>query len=316
MTPHRDILTRQAKDDFDDALRKGYWRSVFSWLTQSNNELLPFDEVRKYIPMRGQHYAGVKQIPLKQIVGSVGRYNDFDRAFLPRHRATINRWISVDRAHLEEINLPPIEVYQIGEVYFVKDGNHRVSVARERGQLEIDAVVIEIQTDIKVDSSTDIDGLIRSQERLSFLEQTRIHEIRPAALIELSLPGGYEKLLEHITVHRYFMGNEQQREISWPEAVGDWYDQVYRPMEDLIRKNNVISEFPGRTESDLYLWIIEHLWYLRETLQSEVSMEDAVMHFADEYSENSIRRLLRAFHLLGRRTSDEPGAAPPPAAGE
>lgn len=310
--PPKGILEKLAKDDFDDALRKGYWRSVFSWLTQNDNHLLPFDEVRKYVPIKGQHYIGIRQIPMAQIVGSVGRYNDFDRAFLPRHRNTSSRWISIDQAHLSDIILPPIEVYKIGEAYFVKDGNHRVSVAKERGQLEIDAVVIEIDTDIQVDAHTDIDTLIRQQEQAYFHEHTRITELRPQADIRLTLPGGYEKLLEHITVHRYFMGTDLQRDISWGEAVGDWYDQVFKPMKDLIHKNNVISEFPGRTESDLYLWIIEHLWYLRETIQTDISMEDAVVHFADEYSQNSVRRLLRAFHLLGRRNAEEAPEEPPP----
>ena len=80
--------------------------------------------------------------------GVLGRYRDFDRAFLPIQTRTKARWISVDRAHYEEIILPPVELYQIGEVYFVRDGNHRVSVARERGQTYIDAFVTEIDTPV------------------------------------------------------------------------------------------------------------------------------------------------------------------------
>lgn len=299
------LLEKLAKEDFDEALRKGLWRSVFSWLTQENNDLLPFDEVRKNIPLKGQHYIGLREIELDKIVGSVGRYNDFDRAFLPRSRHTSNRWISIDRAHLEDIVLPPIEVYKIGQAYFVKDGNHRVSVARERGQLEIDAVVIEVDTDIPIDENTDINALIRSHQLTAFLEQTRIKKLRPEADIRFTVPGGYEKILEHIAVHGYFMGLEQNRNIEWAESVGDWYDQVYLPMVNLIKKYNVIQEFPGRTVADLYLWIAEHLWYLRETIQSEVTMEEAVVHFADEFSKNSIRRILRAFHLIGRRSPEE-----------
>lgn len=317
-TPKDQHFNKLAKDDFDDALRKGYWRSIFSWLTQNNNNLLPFDEVRKYIPLKGQHYIGLRQIPLNQIVGSVGRYNDFDRAFLPLHRFTSGRWISIDRAHLEDVILPPIEVYKIGQAYFVKDGNHRVSVARERGQIEIDADIIEIDTDVQIDSATDIDELIRTQEKALFLSQTRLKELRPTSDITLTIPGVYQKIIEHIEVHRYFMGNNLQRDISWDEAVTNWFDEVYQPMENLIRKNAILNEFPGRTEADLYLWIIEHLWYLRETLQSDVSMEEAALHFADEYSQNSVRRFLRALHILGKRTPDSPTTEdnPPPASPE
>ena len=87
---------------------------------------------------------------MKQIVGSVGRYNDFDRVFLPRRRALRERWASIDSAHIKEINLPAIEVYKVGSVYFVLDGNHRVSVARERGQEYIDAMVIELEVPFEV----------------------------------------------------------------------------------------------------------------------------------------------------------------------
>ena len=124
-----------AKNDYESALRTGFWRSLFSWFTQSRNELVPFDEVRKLVPMQGMHEIGLREIPLDQIVGSVGRYNDFDRAFLPRRTESRSRWISIDAAHLQDIVLPPIEVYKIGAFYFVKDGNHRVSVARRKGRL-------------------------------------------------------------------------------------------------------------------------------------------------------------------------------------
>jgi hypothetical protein len=108
-------------------------------LTKGENELLPYDEVRKHLPIRGQHDIGLQQVPISQIVGSLGRYRDFDRAFLPLQKRTKDRWVSIDKAQYEEVGLPPIETYKIGEVYFVKDGNHRVSVARERGQDFVDA---------------------------------------------------------------------------------------------------------------------------------------------------------------------------------
>ncbi len=117
-----------------------FWRSVLGWFNKSSNQLLAFDEIRKYLPVHGQYDVGVRQIPIDKIVGSVGRYNDFDRAFLPRHRHIRSRWISIDLAKLRDIELPPIEVYKIGEVYFVKDGNHRVSVAREKGQKYIECL--------------------------------------------------------------------------------------------------------------------------------------------------------------------------------
>lgn len=286
------LFAQIAKSDFENALRKGFWRSVFSWLTQSRNTLLPFDEVQKRLPFRAQHYIGLRQIPMENIVGSVGRYQDFDRAFLPRQTHTKSRWISIDEAQLRDIILPPIEVYKIGEVYFVKDGNHRVSVARERGQAFIDAYVIEIDASLPIDKYTNIDDIIRQQEYIEFIRQTEIDRLRPEAKIELSLPGQYTALLDHISVHRWFLGEQMQRPIPENEAVTRWYDEVYLPLVKVIHDQGILKGFPGRSEADLYLWIIEHLWYLREEWQEEVSLEQAAAHFAEEFATNPLRRLI------------------------
>jgi hypothetical protein len=133
-----------ARQDFSHAYRKGFFHAIVAWIQHLNNDLIPYDEVRKRIPMRGQHYLGLQQIETDKIVGSVSRFNDFDRAFLPRQTHTRSRWESIDRAYFQDVILPPIDVYKIGDVYFVKDGNHRVSVAKERGQAYMDAYVVEM----------------------------------------------------------------------------------------------------------------------------------------------------------------------------
>jgi hypothetical protein len=119
----------QAAHDFDRALNKSFWRKIRNWITRKNNELLPFDEVRDKLPIQGQHYVGMEQVPVEKIVGSLGRYRDFDRAFLPKQKKTRERWISIDMAHYGMVNLPPVELFKIGDIYFVKDGNHRVWAA-------------------------------------------------------------------------------------------------------------------------------------------------------------------------------------------
>ncbi|MCE1253119.1 MAG: hypothetical protein LWX83_06165 [Anaerolineae bacterium] len=289
-----------ANSDFEAAFQKGFRHSILNWLFNQNNSLMDFDEIRKEIPWQGQFDIGMKEIRMEDIVGSVGRYQDFDRSFLPRRIDSRDRWVNIDKAHIKEINLPPIEVYKVGSVYFVKDGNHRVSVARERGQQYIEANVIEIKTAIPITADTDIDDLIRKREEIEFLEQSRIKKLRPDAQIEFSLPGGYSKLLEHIKAHRWFLGERRNRAISWDEAVTHWYDKVYLPLIIVIRRNNILKEFPHRTEADLYLWISEHLWYLRQKNQQEVSVEEAALHFAENYSQNLGRRLQHFFEKLLR----------------
>ncbi|MEN6481755.1 MAG: DUF4032 domain-containing protein [Anaerolineaceae bacterium] len=295
-----DSFFTQAKLDFDQALAKGFWRSVISWFTQSRNTLLPFDEIRQKIKFDSQYYIGVKEIPVDKIVGSVGRYQDFDRAFLPRHEYIRSRWTSIDRAFYEDVILPPIEVYKIGEIYFVKDGNHRVSVARERGQMYIDASVIEISLPVKIDEKTNFETIILKIEQAEFLEKTKINEISPEIEIELTLPGQYQKLIEHIEVHRYFLGENKQQEISWSEAVTDWLNTVYLPLIKVIEARKLLKGFPNRTSADLYLWIIEHLWYLREEFKQEITIEEAAEHFSEMFAERPVRNLYLLFNQLSK----------------
>jgi hypothetical protein len=298
-------LKHIADSEFETALRRGFWRSVMSWFRQRNNKLLPFDEVRKALPIHGQYYAGLREIKLDKVVGSVARYNDFDRAFIPRQRHTRQRWINIDIAKLTDVSLPPIEVYKIGEIYFVKDGNHRVSVAREKGQIFIDAQVTEIVTTVPITESTDINALIREQERLEFFDKTQLALVRPEARVELSIPGQYGKLLEHISVHRWFMGERWQRPVTYPEAVAGWYDEVYLPLAKVIEDLKILKEFPNRTVSDLYLWVIEHLWFLRTQVQKDVTLTEAASHFAQEYSKKPLSRLSRLFGRLAEIMADQ-----------
>ncbi len=303
MTKNR-AIEEAARSDFESALRAGFWRSIVSWITQSPNTLLPYDEIRKSLPLSNQHYIGLRQVPVEQIVGSVSRYNDFDRAFLPRHTHTQGRWMSIDRAHLSDVVLPPIEVYKIGETYYVKDGNHRVSVARKQGQAYIDADVIEIEVPVLVDPNIDVDELIRRLERADFIERTHLDVLRPEIAVRLTVPGGYERIIEHISVHRYFLGTQLQRDVTWEEAVTGWVDEVYMPLVHVIREYNILKEFPKRTEADLYLWIIEHLYYLREEYKDEVSLEAAATHFADEYSTRPLHQLVNMVRRTVRFLKD------------
>ncbi len=290
-----------SKEDFSKAYWKGFWRAILSRVRRSDNNLLPFDEVRKRIPMRGQYYRGLQQIPTEKIVGSVNRFHDFDRAFLPRQTHTRSRWESIDRAYFADVILPPIDVYKVGEVYFVKDGNHRVSVAKERGQAYMDAYVIEIDVPGVIDENTKIDDLIQAQEYVEFLNETRLDQYFPGENFQFSIPGQYEKVIEHINVHRWYMGIEKKRPIEYPEAVKGWYKDVYRPLVKIIRKKEILKKFPHRTEMDLYLWIIEHRYYLSEEHERNVSLETAALHFADLFSKRPFRHLQMVWDWITKK---------------
>jgi hypothetical protein len=304
-----------ARLDFERAHSKAVWREVVDQFLQRSSRLLPLDEVRRNLPLYGQHYLGIQQVPIEAIIGSEGRYNDFDRAFLPRQTQTRSRWESVDRAHLDDVPLPPIELYKVGPAYFVKDGNHRVSVAREKGQAFIDAVVVELEIALPVDPTQDLEQLIVDAERLHFEAETYLDELCPEQPIRLTSAGMYDVILEHIAVHRWYLGEQRSAEVPYPEAVVSWFENVYQPLVDVIREKNLLREFPQRTEADLYVWIIEHRGYLQAEYGEEVSLEQAAEHYASVYSERWRKKLVRYFKALwtklSRRRSastDAPGA--------
>ena len=296
------ILPAQVfKSDFSRAYRKAFWRSIFSLIRNTNNKLLPFDEVMQHIPLRGQHYVGLKQIETSKIVGSVNRYLDFDRAFLPRQINSRARWESIDCAYFKDIVLPPIEVYKVSDIYFVKDGNHRVSVARERGQAYMDAYVIEIDIQGELDENADIQDVIMAQEYADFLTRSKMNVFLPKADFRFSIPGQYDRLLQHISVHRWFMGEKLDRPVTDEEASIGWYKEVYLPVVKIIRKHGILEEFPDRTETDLYLWIIEHRWYLTQEAQQKVSLESAAFHFVKTFSKRPFRHLTQFFSWFKKK---------------
>ena len=262
--------------------------------------------MRGKLGVRGQVYRGVRAVPVDKIIGSVGRYRDFDRVFLPTQDRTADRWRSIACAYYDEVGLPPVKLYKIGDAYFVLDGNHRVSVAREQGIEFVDAEVIEARARVPVTADLDADVLEIKGEYVRFLERTRLDELRSGQRLEFTIGGGYERLLEHIAVHRYFLGLEQQCFIPEDEAVGDWYDHVYLPLVRIIREKDILADFPGRTEADLYLWIMDHQHYLREQFGPGVQTELAAEHFADHYTTRPVKRILHAVQdLVAGRDVDE-----------
>lgn len=275
-------IYKNALSDFHDARRKASMQEVLARLTGKSNELLSFDEVASKLKLNARSERGVYDIPLKAIVGSVGRYTDFTRTFLPRGTTNRERWARV-KAVIDNPSgpgWPPIEVYKVGEVYFVLDGNHRVSVARQEGFEHIEAHVIEIKTSVSLTPDIQPDDLITKAEYAGFLEETNILALRPGIDLSVTVPGQYEKLREHIAVHQYYMGIDFQREIPYPQALSHWYHNVYAPIVELIRERGLLRWFPGRTETDMYLWVSEHRAALEAELGWNIRPDNAITALA------------------------------------
>ena len=290
-------VARTAQTDFERARRKAFVDELISIVSGKPNWLMSFEDVRQALPIQGQHYKGHAEVPVSSIIGSVDRYHDFNRSFLPTQRHTRPRWESVDRAALSDITLPPVQLYKVGDVYFVKDGNHRVSVAKEKGAEYIDAEVIDCPVNVRLLPSTDPRDLIRLGEYARFLDQTKLDKLRDEVCIEFTSLGRYDVLLEHISAHRWYMGINQNRPVEWEEAVLDWYDNVYMPVIKVIDESKILDNFPGRTPGDLYLWIMDHGWYIHEETGETVGPRTAALSYDAKHA-SWTRKVVRHLRRL------------------
>ncbi len=278
-----DDLNQRVRSDFSRARFKAFLNRVRSVVSGRPTTLLSYDDVKAHLHIGGPIYRGVRTVRVDEIVGSLNRYHQFDRAFLPVEDRIAQRWQSVDRAFYKEISLPPVVLYKVGQVYFVVDGHHRVSVAREQGQEFIEAEVRECSTKVNITPDLKPEDLVILGEKVHFLERTRLDDLRPESRVRLTIPDGFDRMVQHIAVHRYFMGLDLKRDISEQEAITHWYDTVYMPIVKEIRKSKILKDFPGKTEGDLYLWVLDHQSYLAEEEgQSLQSPAAAARDFLDE----------------------------------
>jgi hypothetical protein len=276
-----DEIASRVHADFARARSRAFLNDILGFLLGRPKRLLSYDQVKEKLHIGGPSHRGIRTVEIARIVGSVNRYVDFDHAFLPLNNRIASRWQNIDRAFYEDISLPPIVLYKVGEVYFVVDGHHRVSVARQQGQEFIEAEVRECHVKVPVEPDLRPEELEILGSRVEFLDRTGLDWLRPGAVIEVSIPDGYSRILEHIAVHRYFMGLDQQRDITEEEAVTHWYDTVYLPIAKVIRERGILGELPGKTEGDLYVWVLDHQHFLFDQGQDLSPPEVAAEQYVD-----------------------------------
>lgn len=280
MSPNR-IQIHNAINDFHAARQRASIQEILAFVTGKSTQLLSYEEIAQKLKLRGRTERGVQQIPLSAIVGSVGRYTDFTRSFLPRREEDRERWVNVKAAMEDGMGLPPIEVYKVGEAYFVIDGNHRVSIARQEGFKSIEARVIEVRSDIPLTPDVSHEDLIVKSEYAEFLDTTRLMESRPNVDLSVTACCQYDKLMEQIHVSQYIMQEEQGHEVPLQDAAAYWYDTLYIPLAETIRDRGLQHWFPNRTITDLYLCISENRTALQNELgweiQSDIAATDLIL---------------------------------------
>lgn len=286
---------------FDAARRTALIRELLKTLRKEPRELMSFDAIRRQLQLRHLTDRGLQNVPLDQIVGSLGRADEFDREFLPRREALRERWEHIEDLAEGTTGFPPVELYQVGEAYFVVDGHHRVSVARSLKAPTIEARVQEFKTSVALGADDSPNEIVLKQGLADFLEATGL-EVTDSESFEVTLPYSYQKLLEHICVHGYYLGIENDRPFDWPEAVASWRDTVYRPTLETIRRHELMKTFPNRTEADLYLYVMDNLHYLREQYGQEAPEPDQAVQDLKR-SQSKMSALIGRLSRRGERES-------------
>jgi hypothetical protein len=294
---------------FDNARQAAVIEGLLGFLKGRPVDLLPFEQVREGLWLQHVVDRGLQEVPLDAIVGTLGRAREFTRAFLPREESLRSRWEQVRRMVEGPTGLPPVDLYKVGDAYFVVDGHHRVSVARSLGLERLEARVKEYLTPVSLSADESVEDVLLKRFLADFLESTGLGG-EGAGEFRLTEVGGYERLLDHIKTHRYFRGLELDREVGWDEAVASWRDTIFRPMVGIIRASDVLADFPGRTEADLYLFVMDHLHFLRERFRPRpVEPEAALRHFRWFGRERGswLERLVRWWRDLLRADSGRDG---------
>ena len=281
---------------FSKAQRKETYRRLGRVVRGSpSTPLLSFNELRLRLHLFQQSYAGLRTIEVARIVGTVDRSDDFDRDFLPRNPQTRERWERLERA-FPTLGFPPISVYQVNDVFFVIDGNHRVALAKQKGAEFIDAEVTQIHTDIEIDENIDFEKMFYLEQARRFMQESGLERSRPMARIDFTRPHGFIELLDVVKAHGCDLMMERGEVLQPHEIAADWYDRVYLPAVESIRWERLLEIEPGSTEGDLFLWVLQRRRE-HDPQQGQPSLEDAARQVARD-QERRIR--VRARRALGR----------------
>ncbi len=272
----------QTEEDFSKARNKALFNEIQHFLSPEEASLIAFNDVKQLIKPVNETYVGMKVIPIEKIIGSEGRYNDFDNHFFPKSSFLKNRWERVDSAAINSIELPPIKVYEISDLYFVRDGNHRVSVAKSRGIEFIDAEVVSLQSEIKLRKPNNMNDIIKqiiNYEKTVFYSETFFGDITDYWCLDFSTAGRYDVIYNHILTHKYYMNQNKEEEVSMEEAILSWFNNVYLPIVSSIRQKKILKNFPKRTLADMYVWIVRYWDELKQKFGENIKIDDAVVTF-------------------------------------
>jgi hypothetical protein len=242
-----------AQNDFSRVRRARVLSDVARRLRREPDDvglILPFEEVVEALGRTGQHDLGLQVVPLDAVVGSVDRTVDFDRGFRPTSPRLRSRWERIAAAQRRGESMPPVSLFKIGDLYFVRDGHHRVSVAKSLGRPDIDAYVTEVETRVPLDSETRLSDLpLKDHERLFFERVPLPREAR--GRIQVTDPWDYGVLAEAVEAWGFRAMQERGSFMDRAEVARRWYADEYEPVATMLSDGALTA--PGETETDAYM---------------------------------------------------------------
>ncbi len=208
-----------------------------------------FDQVREAEQASEIIDRGSDQVLVSRIVGTVGRYRDFDGKFRSRNRSGEARFKRILNAMRDGVPLPPVSLYQIKDDFFILDGHHRVAAARELGREVISARIVELLPAKQTLENQLYLEKIKFRDRAGLLKSINLTELDQYHHLELQ-----------IREHQAWLSEQNNNDVSYRQAAQDWYKTIYKPLVTIISDSRLVMAFPGRTEDDLYLYISTHQW--------------------------------------------------------
>lgn len=305
------LQKRDAESAFERAYRKGRRdTNVLSRLQGQDNGILRLKDVTAVVPVHGESYQGVDDVPVHRILGTENRGDDYSRAFLPLKRSLAARWMQIHQLLAHSEFDEPISVIELGGSYFVRDGNHRVSVARSIGRTFLNAIVTKYDVPVSIPADLDRNQLSLLREEVRFHQRTGTFDVLDDSHFSVACRRTWKYLEREINEYNYswFVRRFDRQPENKAEQVLTWYENLYRPALDFIRKNYLTYLFPGMRETDVFVEMLR-LWNSHENPDG-LWFGDVYLRFAIRQRRRQLFRaipqtFLNAFRIVVESPEDE-----------
>ncbi len=263
---------------------KNFLGLSFSKGSRMDSELVKFSDAQKENGAYSSSYIGIKNIEIDQIKGSVQKYMDFNKNFVPKNEVLEERWCRIYRAFVQGNSLPPVVLYKIKDSYFVYDGNHRVSVANFLDFKTIEAEIIEFLP------SSDTKENVIYRQRFNFEKNTGLDNI------VLSGVNQYARLMKEIKDFGKYLEEKEDKKLSLVDVAEEWNTRIYTPIIEILKKNEILENFEGRTFSDLFIYFLDHKYFTSEKKKHDIGFTYSIIDFVNfvkTYNKNTLDNIFK-----------------------